>query len=189
MKKRRITLVKNSAGNYINLFKESSDPDAERFGYIQMFTAGFKLTDDGATTDDNRTYNQRGTVNTLKLIVEDYIDQGYLEGRLVREEYVESEIPDNHYKRMLRSVEGSMEKQVTEEAMENFVKRAGKDGPVLTKGGERIFMFPSWDIEGTKPDRLVKHDNDEEVLEWRQGVWLEKQSKIDAGTSADLEKK
>jgi hypothetical protein len=75
-----------------------------------------------------------------------------LPGNIVVEEYLEDEIPPAVAKVNLRD-------EVTfEEAIKGFLKRAGADGPVLTKDGKRIVRFTKWDPTGTVSDITVQHD-------------------------------
>ena len=46
-----------------------------------------------------------------------------------------------------------------EDAIAQYVKRAGADGQELTVGGERILRFTSYDANGSDTDVKVAHDN------------------------------
>jgi hypothetical protein len=50
-----------------------------------------------------------------------------------------------------------------EENIEPFIKRAGKDGPVLMSGDKRILRFAQYDPTGHVADVRVQHDNGDEV--------------------------
>jgi hypothetical protein len=49
-----------------------------------------------------------------------------------------------------------------EEAIQPFLKRAGKDGPVLMKDGKRILRFTDYDPSGTVADTFKPHDPTQE---------------------------
>jgi len=50
-----------------------------------------------------------------------------------------------------------------EENIDPFIKRAGKDGPVLMSEGRRIVRFTEYDPSGHNADVRVQHDNADEV--------------------------
>ena len=50
-----------------------------------------------------------------------------------------------------------------EENIEPFVKRAGKDGPVLVSEGKRIIRFTEYDPSGHNADVRIQHDNADEI--------------------------
>ncbi len=83
-----------------------------------------------------------------------------LSGKLYSIEFIESEMPAD-FKALLN-------KNLShEEAISNFVKRAGQDGPELTVGGERILRYTKYDASNKMFDTIVTHDNQEEVSTWR----------------------
>lgn len=83
-----------------------------------------------------------------------------LKGQLVVKEYLQSELPADMAKKYLR-------KDVSEEeAIEPFVKRAGREGPELTFNGERILRFTEYDPSGEGSDTTQAHDNQDAVKEY-----------------------
>lgn len=81
-------------------------------------------------------------------------------GKLYTVEALETEAP--------AEFQGLLNKNLSyEDAVSNFLKRAGSDGPELTVGGVRIIRYTKYDPTGTKHDTVVAHDNQEQVAEWR----------------------
>lgn len=82
-----------------------------------------------------------------------------LPGTLVVTECLEGDIPEAIAGQFLNP------KVSFEEAIEPFVKRAGNDSNsvVLTKDGQRVLRFTSYDASGEGVDTLVQHDNSAEV--------------------------
>jgi len=65
-----------------------------------------------------------------------------------------------------------------EENIEPFIKRAGKDGPVLMSEGRRIVRFTEYDPSGHNADVRVQHDNMDEVKAYNLA---QKSAKADLG--------
>lgn len=82
-------------------------------------------------------------------------------GRIVVLEYLESEVPDH----MLTYLDQSKD---YDDRIEQFIKRAGEDGPEMCVGGERIIRFSIWDSTGQMKDIIVQHDNQAEIAQWRK---------------------
>jgi hypothetical protein len=83
-----------------------------------------------------------------------------LVGKLYTVEFIESETPADFKSLLNKNLSH-------EEAIANFVKRAGQDGPELTVGGERILRYTKYDPSNKQFDVVVTHDNQEEIARWR----------------------
>lgn len=98
----------------------------------------------------------KGSTAALQTFVQNSSDLT-LEGNLVVQEYLESNVPEEiaqqHFDSNL-----SYEEQIS-----SYIKRAGADGPALMAGSERILRFTVWDVSGTKVDSLIDHTNADEV--------------------------
>lgn len=81
-----------------------------------------------------------------------------LPGKICILEYTEDTIPETIAKEFLNK------NLPFAEAISGFVKRAGADGPVLTKDGKKIVKFQKYDMSGDVLDVMVQHDNVTEVM-------------------------
>lgn len=96
----------------------------------------------------------RGTVERLEKLV---AATKSLPGRIAVREYLEDEIPADLAKAYLR------DDVSFDEAIEPYVKRAGQDGVLLTRGGKRIVRFAEYDGACVVQDIILSHDNVAEV--------------------------
>lgn len=103
------------------------------------------------------THLLKGSVEELKEFITEFASHAgqtlVLPGRIAITEVVEDAIPENLAKRLKKDV-------TFEEAIEPFLKRKGKDGGILTKGGKRILRFTSYDMAGAMQDTLLDHDGE-----------------------------
>ena len=106
--------------------------------------------------DEERSALVLGKVNTLINVVKS-AKFGELPGRIVYQDYVQSELPAHIKKQMLGNRDESQLK----------FRQAGEDGPMLTIGGERIvrFAFYTDDMSGNTHDILLQHDNGDDIRE------------------------
>lgn len=142
-----VTIKANDKNEFVNLYAN------KEFGYL-VLTQSKVIVSDGWIRESVRTTLQRGTSKLLEMFVANATKTGMqLTGNIVVEEYLEDAIPPHVAKANLRD-------DVTfEEAIKGFLKRAGTDGPVLTKDGKRIVRFTKWDPTGLVQDVLVQHDS------------------------------
>jgi hypothetical protein len=142
-----VTATANDKGVIVNAY-----PSNKEFAWILLSQKKIVI-DNGWVRESVRTTLQRGTTVLLEKWISSYAFNAYqLPGNIVVEEYLEDAIPPAVAKVNLRD-------EVTfEEAIKGFLKRAGADGPVLTKDGKRIVRFTKWDPTGTVSDITVQHD-------------------------------
>jgi hypothetical protein len=104
-----------------------------------------------------RTCTLKGTIELLEQII-----NTPLKGKIVIREYLESEIEEGDI--IPLEIQKYLE---NEKNYESSVKKTAKDGIELTRDGELIFKFSTYDPTGLVEDRFIDHDNNDEVKEWR----------------------
>jgi hypothetical protein len=77
-----------------------------------------------------------------------------LPGKIAVQEYAEDKVPQEIQTRFLNT-----KKNPYEEVVDQYIKRAGNDGPVLMTGDQRILRFSFYDPTGLVPDVFTAHDN------------------------------
>ena len=153
-----------SDGALISVYK--SNPT---FGYIQLQSEEMSI-ENGWIRNKTRNCLLRAEIPMLETFLKTFAKNGTVSGRIVIREFTESDLPENFRARLDKN-------KPWEEAIEPFLKRAGKDGVLLTLGGERILRFTDLDTTGREQDLRVAHDNITEIAEARATT---------AGTSANL---
>lgn len=143
-----VTIKANNKGVFVNVYSSNKE-----YGYIVLETVA-TVFDGGWIRDSKRTCLMRGTVERLEKLV---AATKSLPGRIAVREYLEDEIPADVAKANLR------DDVSFDEAIEPYVKRAGQDGVLLTKGGKRIVRFCEYDGACVVQDIIVSHDNLAEV--------------------------
>lgn len=141
-------------GSIISVYK--SNP---KFGYIQLISTEMSI-EGGWVREKSRSALLRAEVQMLEKFIQLNGRSGSVPGRIVIREFVESMLPENYRSRLDQN-------KPWEEAIEPFLKRAGKDGVELTLGGERIMRFTDYDPSGKEQDIRVSHDNVSEIAESR----------------------
>lgn len=144
-------------GAIINTYK--SNPE---YGYIQLQSEEMSV-ENGWVRNKVRSALLRAQTSMLEKFVQVYGKNGTIPGRIVVREFVESQLPENFHSRLNKNLDW-------EEAIEPFIKRAGKDGVELTLGGERILRFTDYDASGKEQDIRVQHDNVSAVMESRTAI-------------------
>lgn len=150
-----ITPIKNAVGGtLINQFPNSADK-----GYIKVEQNSLEFGKGWAKTL-TRTALIKGDFPTLEAIIRSAGPKKELPGRIVVQEFVQSEVPEQ-----LKRDFYNQNAEDEEEALAPYVKKAGSDEDALelTVGGERILRFASYDPTGTGVDIKVAHDNGAEV--------------------------
>ena len=104
-----------------------------------------------------RTCTLKANIDLLEQII-----NTPLKGRIVIREYLESEIEDGDI--IPLEIQKYLE---NEKNYESSIKKTAKDGIELTRDGELIFRFSTYDPTGLVEDRFIDHDNNDEVREWR----------------------
>lgn len=149
-----VTIKASKTGAIVNVYK--SNPS---FGYVQLVSSE-RIIDNGWVRVKSRSTLLRAEVETLNEFVASCKNLT-LPGRIVVQEFLESELPASYKSRLSKSLP-------YEEAVSSFVKRTGIDGIELTVGGERILRFTDYDPTGKMQDISIAHDNVEAVAEFRK---------------------
>lgn len=127
--------------------------------YAYMVLESSELVSDGQwMREKKRTHILKGDTATLEKFAQQ--TKGVLPGRIAVREFLESAIPADLLTRLDKS-------KTFDEAVDNFLKRAGKEGPVLTREGQRIVRFTDYDPSGSMQDIVLAHDNVAEVTAWK----------------------
>jgi hypothetical protein len=147
----KVVIAPSKEGNLVTAY----DGNAE-FGYILLSQTKSSFVNGWLKESTNKTI-MKGSVKALQGFVQSNPSLE-LPGNLCVKEYMEDEVPASiaaqHFDSNLS----------TEEQIDNYIKRAGKDGPALTVGGKRILRFVLWNQDGTDVDSTISHDNVEEVV-------------------------
>jgi hypothetical protein len=152
--------IKPSAdGSIINVYKNNPE-----FGYIQLRSVE-KTFEGNWIRKKERNCLIRAEVELLEEFLQEEGKTGTLPGRIVVNEFTESQLPENYQSRLDKNKDW-------EEAIEPFLKRAGKDGILLTNGGERILRFTDYDRSGKSQDTTVAHDNVSAIQEARAAAGI-----------------
>lgn len=141
-----VSIVPNKDTNEI-IVAYKSNPD---YGYLQVQCVQL-VTVNGFLRESKRSALLRGKVTLLSLFVKHDAKNLIVPGRITVSEFVESQIPESFRKTF-------NEKLTEEENLAQILKRAGKDGDVLTLKGERIVRFSVYDSTGSSTDTIVQHD-------------------------------
>jgi len=152
-----VQIMPNKDGQLVTPYSGNSE-----FGYIQLAQTGYDYKDGWLRKQPNRTII-KGSVKSLKSFV-DGNPSLQLPGNLVVKEYREDEVPPAVAKANFD------EKLSFEEQISNYVKRAGKDGPIVTVEGKRILRFTTWDMSGTQVNITVQHDNQDVISAYNNAV-------------------
>lgn len=149
-----VNIKPTESGAIINVYQ--SNP---KFGYIQLQSSQMSV-EGGWVREKTRTALLRAEVELLEKFVHAFGKTGTVPGQIVINEFRESELPENFKSRLNSKLD-------YEDAVQPFIKRAGKDGIELTSGGERILRFTDYDSTSKMSDTRVAHDNVSEVAEFR----------------------
>lgn len=142
----KVNIIANEKGALVTPYQSDAT-----YGYVHLETTATSING-GWLRESKRTHLLKGTTELLEKYVSTMGSNGTLPGCIAIVECVESNIPAEFAKQLNKDL-------THEEAIKNFLKRAGKDGDVLTAGGERILRFTVYDPSGTRQDVLVAHDN------------------------------
>jgi hypothetical protein len=138
----------------------NSNPD---YSYLQLQSVEMIQRDGGWLEEKRRSALLRAKTSVLESFVAQHGKTLTLPGRIVVREFLEDELPENYASRLNKNLS-------YEQAVQPFLKRAGKDGVALTSNGQRILRFSDYDASGTQADISVAHDNVSEVAEFRAAV-------------------
>lgn len=149
--KNQITIRVNAeTKEKINPFKNNPEK-----GYIILEQSQIDYSM-GWANAEIRTCTLKANIDLLEQII-----NTPLKGRIVVREYLESEIEEGD---IPLEIQKYLE---NEKNYESSIKRTAKNGIELTRDGELIFRFSTYDPTGLVEDRFINHDNDDEVKEWR----------------------
>jgi len=144
----KVSIVPNKTTNML-VTAYTSNPE---FGYIQLESSTMEFQG-GWMRQAKRSCLLRAETELLKAFVDAHKKNLQVPGRIVVREYAENECPEPVLKRFVN------QKMDYEEAVDQFLKRAGSDGPVLMTGDSRILRFSFYDPSGKEEDLFVQHDN------------------------------
>jgi hypothetical protein len=146
-----VRIVPGKTGQLVTPGKNNKE-----YGFIQMESVEHTIVN-GWLRQVKRNCLLRGDTEGLSNYVKSLKDLT-LPGKICILEYTEDTIPANIQKEFLN------QNLPFSEAISPFVKRAGADGPVLTKDGKKIVKFQKYDMSGDVLDVMVSHDNVTEVM-------------------------
>jgi hypothetical protein len=145
-----VSIKPSKDGALITLYKNNS-----KYGFITLSSSEMSVGADGWVRESSRSTLMRAEVPLLEKFVAS--SKGLtLPGKIVVNEFMESQIPESYSARLNKNVD-------YETSINPYIKRAGKEGVELTLGGERILRFTSYDPSGLSQDARVAHDNISEV--------------------------
>ncbi len=153
MSKVTLTPIKGQTG-LINKYELSAD--GEQRGYILATQEKIEF---GKQFSDTvvRTAFIKGKVSTLESIVREHPNRK-LDGKIVVQEYLESQVPEELYKEFANKKEEDVTLR-----LDGFVKRSPKVGEVegieCTVDDERIIRFSYYNDDRQDSDITVQHDN------------------------------
>ena len=139
----KVTIVPAESGAVVRAYANSPE-----HGYVHLQTVSIAVIN-GWVQESKRSHLLKGTVEVLQKFI---ADKSELPGNIVICECYEDEIPAQ-FKSAL-----NLKDLTLEEAIQPFLKRAGKDGPVLMKDGKRILRFTDYDPSGKVADTFKPHD-------------------------------
>lgn len=144
---KKVRIVPNSKTNA--LVTLSKNP---KFGFVQL-----EETEESFEMGWMRTIKKstlvRADVESLNKLIQDNRTLA-LPGKIVVQEFAEGNVPANIEKAFL-----SGKNMDPEEQRQQYLKRAGAEGPVLMSGDQRILRFTWYDKTGLTPDVKCDHDN------------------------------
>ena len=143
----KVVIVPAASGALVRSY--TNNPE---FGYVVLESVEFTIGT-GWVRETKRTALLRAKVAILTR----FATTKELPGKINLQEFLEDSIPADVAKVHLRS------DLPFEEAISSFIKRAGKDGPALTRDGKRIVAFQTYDPTGQSVDVTIAHDNSGEI--------------------------
>ena len=140
----KVRIKPTETGAFISNYKNNP-----AYGYVQL--ASEELKADGEVLANSfRSCLLRAEIQLLEKFIAVYGNQD-LPGRIVVNEFLESELPEQYKARLNKNL-------TYEDSIAPYVKRAGKDGIELTLGGERILRFTDYDGSGNVKDELIPNE-------------------------------
>lgn len=130
------------------------DPTAGFIVLVQTSSETVALLTSTRLQTKTRTTLYAGSVRDLDVKIKEWETRGSIPGKIIVKDLLESELPE------------------TLKNPDNYIKRAGQDGPVLMKGGERIYSFKLYYEGGDHFDQKIEHDNKADVISHRKATRL-----------------
>jgi len=143
-----VSLKLNEAGALVTPY--NGNPE---FGYIVLKSTE-TVFQNGWMQAKDRSAIIRGKVDMLNKA---FSPGQMLPGKIAVTECLEDNIPA-HFQSQFNKA------QTLEENIEPFIKRAGKDGPVLMSDDKRILRFTEYDGSGQQADVRIQHSNVAEIV-------------------------
>jgi hypothetical protein len=150
----QIQMLADDNGNIVRV--SQNNPET---GFIVLHSERFKIPTGRNVYKATRSCYISGKISDLNEL-RDYFHANGIDGKIVMREYVKSEVPQEFL------IKNKETKAVEWDRMKP--KRAGNEGPILTKNGETIYAFAIYDETGTMSDILVAHDNVDAVRSHRE---------------------
>ena len=141
--------------------------NSPEFGYIQLMTsvASFGTGPSGWARSTKKSTLLKGDIALLEQIVRENVAKDMtMPGGLFVREFLANEIPEAYLGQL------DADEEDLDVKLANVVKKAGKDGPILSVGGVPIvrftdyLQFPADD----ERDTTIAHDNVDEVTAYRE---------------------
>ena len=152
MSKVMIKPANKETGSKIGAYNVTEGKEAWGFMVLRSESNVFK---NGIFNKESRNCLVRGPIEGLKEVVGQN-PTGVMPGRIRVVEYTENNIPADVLATQLNTK--LIDEGKFEEAIAPYVKRAGKNGPVLLKDSEKVLRFQVYDPTLELKDVFVQHD-------------------------------
>lgn len=141
----KVKIIPDENGNKVRSYVSNDE-----FAYIQLETTN--LTASGGWVQNNK---RNCLLRAKKDVLQQFVaaNPNGLPGKILIREYLENEVPANVQNENFNKKLEDYESQI-----KNFIKIKPTDKSELTKDGQRILRFASWDATGLENDILVQHD-------------------------------
>ena len=155
-----VKIKKNAEGVTVNAYANNAE-----FGYLTLEETAFAF-EGGWLRPRTRTALLRGKLEELNAMIQHVAVANALPGKIVVSEFLESDLPASYESKLDKTL------PTRDAQLDQYFKRAGKGGPCLTLGGERILRFSEYSFEGVGVDTTVAHDNVDAVADYRKAQAL-----------------
>lgn len=155
-------------GDIVRVYQSSreallDDPEAIQYGYILVEETDTKTRGLTRVETKRRTALIKGREKDLNNFLKKNKGSLIFPGRIVIQEFKESEIPQNFADEFFGDLESGL--RDPDEAIAPYIKKSNADGVELLRDGERIFSFKFYteEDESVYSDIILTHDNRDEV--------------------------
>ena len=136
-----VELVPNKeTGSLVTSYKSKQD-----YGYIHVQSVQLQIVG-GWLRESKRVALFRGKVSMLEMFLKMHLRGKNLPGRIQITEFLENSIPESARKLFFNP------QKTEEENLAPYLKRAGKDGDLITIDGQRVVRFSTYDNTGGSTD-------------------------------------